>query len=285
MNRQERRLEPTGSRGEAARIDGDVVLRRAEALGLDDRDLLAHVGLSRADLEHGLPACAVTLHLLGRLADLLDLEVTDLVTTMPPAAGPRRRTRQSGPTKDRWGDAATLLAVLLTIGPLSPDELSTALGWPHRRLTAATYDLTVDLADQPLALVEDDQTDGTLTITVQPTVIRAELRERLEATRLARDPLDPTEAQSLLRLVHGIGDPDDAREHRTDDWKRLTPDRRRGVHTSLARRGLAEPAPPRGPVTPPAPHPDVLFALDLAAEPAPVSPSAPPRSRRRRPPP
>lgn len=281
MNREERRPNHAG-RSEEARLDGDVVLRRAETLGLDDRDLVAHVGLSRADLERGLPDCAVTLHLLGRLADLLDLEVTDLITTAPPAPAPRRRARQGAPTKNRWGDARTLLAVLFTIGPLSSDELATALGWSHRRLAAATYDLSQDLAEQPLALAENDQTDGTIALTVRPSVIRADLRGRLEATRLARAPLDPAEARSLLRLVHEPAPAD--LERRAEDWKRLAPDRRRSLHATLARRGLAEPSPPRGPVTPPAAHPDVLFALDLAAEPAAVSPTAPPRSRRRRPP-
>lgn len=147
-------------------------------------------------------------------------------------------------------------------------------------MTAATDDLTEQLADQPLALVEDNAIDGTLALTMRADAVPARLRERLEATRLARDPLQANDAHSLHRLIRETRAPAEEQERRTEAWKHLAPAQRRTIQASLVRRGIAETGRARGPVRPPAAHPDVLFALDLSTEPAHTSPAAPPRTRR-----
>lgn len=126
MSGQHKRVHPAANQRERPRLNVDLVLERVRALGLDDRDVTRHVGLSLTDLQRGPHPGAVTLDLLGRLCGLLDVEAAALITNTPPAPTQRRRrtpprgTRPAAPAERRWGDGGTVLAVLLTAGRSPP---------------------------------------------------------------------------------------------------------------------------------------------------------------------
>jgi hypothetical protein len=265
-----------------------VIAARVAALGISERDFGIDTGLRLADIEAGLPPRAITLEHLARLADLLELDPTELLTipghpeqtsTAPETTD--TPTARGEPSRD---DAATVYATLTLFGRFTPDELATSLDWSTRRLDKALRILTERLATQPVQLTVDDEVCEALAITARPGGLPGTLADRLEATRLARHPLTEGEARTMLTLIGDEIDPDvDERDLQAREWRWLPTQFRSARHARLAHRGLATPIPNSGWVTPPTVHPDVLFALDLAPSPAQASPTAPSGRRRRRP--
>jgi hypothetical protein len=265
-----------------------VIAARVAALEISERDFGIDTGLRLGDIEGGLPPRAITLEHLARLADLLELDPTELLTipAHPEPVSPASETTDAPAARGEPGgdDAAMVYAILTLCGRFTPDELTTSLGWSARRLDKALRILTERLATQPVQLTVDDEVCEALAITARYGVLPGTLADRLEATGLARHPLTEGEARTMLTLVGDEIDPDVAeRDLQAREWRWLPTRFRSARHARLAHRGLAAPLPNSGWVAPPTVHPDVLFALDLAPSPARASPTAPSGRRRRTP--
>lgn len=125
---------------EAALLDVDLLRRRRVEMRLSRRDVAKHLGVTSATvnrLESGVNHGEQPLGLLQRLADLLALDLADLLPRRPaPAARPTAAEEvPAGGTAD---DARLVGAALHTLGVLVPAEtLAYVLGWDAARLTAA----------------------------------------------------------------------------------------------------------------------------------------------------
>lgn len=125
---------------EAQLLDVDLLRRRRVEMRLSRRDVAKHLGVTSATvnrLESGVNHGEQPLALLLRLADLLALDLADLLPRRPVLA-PHPTVIEGVPSDGAADDARLVGAALHTLGVLVPAEtLADVLGWDAARLTAA----------------------------------------------------------------------------------------------------------------------------------------------------
>ncbi|MFD7981059.1 hypothetical protein [Streptomyces sp. NPDC059071] len=224
----------------AAAFDLMFLRTRATQCRLTDEDLTALTGIPTADwgthlTPHTLPAAA-----LLALARALNTSPESLLRV------PEHTSR--GFVPGAATHATVLHAALLEVGRIHPDDLACALQWPPRRLKRAATALAAHLEQRgsPQRLIH---TDTTIHLTCVPGLLTGTQRQNLYNTGHTAASLAPGEAAALTRLLHRTA-------------RGLTPGLPADQIPRLANRRLLAPA-----GKPPAPHPDALFALGLAAHP------------------
>ncbi|MGW0827190.1 hypothetical protein [Streptomyces sp. NPDC002845] len=226
---------------------------RACARALTDEDLAQLTGIPTADWDRRFTPHTLTAAALFALARALDTAPEALLRTSGQARRPRRRP--SSAAAGAAAHATVLHAALLQTGRIHPDDLASALQWPAHRLQRAAQTLAVRLEQQagPHRLVH---TDTTLHLAAQPGLLTAEQQQNLHEGGHTAASLSPGEATALTRLLysaaHGLPATVPAGQVPRLQGRRL-----------LAPFGGG-----------PAPHPDVLFALGLAARPLPATAAA-----------
>lgn len=274
----------TGPEDASTWLDTGRIHTRLHELGLGPRDVSVLAGISLGHLAR-VDTTTLSVEVLLRLARALRLAPGELLIPPRPAPVPpppggtahdvdgvSRHARRAGIPDDidpDHDDAQAVESLLTWAGTLDHDELADALSWPADRVRRA-LDRLASLLTGHRALVVTDH-DARIAVRDGPLRIAV---TRLQARRRANRPLTPYEATSLLELVADIllgavrplPRPDapvpwPVSEH----------------HDQLITRRLAAPVPqldvdtrraPR-PMHDVAVHPDVLFALGLAATPAP----------------
>ncbi|MEU5090653.1 hypothetical protein [Streptomyces sp. NPDC021356] len=225
-------------------FDLTLVRKRARERHLTDEDLAALCGIPVADWGRRLSPHTLSAAALFALARSLDTSPESLLRD----AGHQRPRRcpRSGPGAAEH--ATVLHAALLQTGPLHPDDAASALQWPAHQLRRAAKTLSAQLEKQagPHRLVH---TDTTLHLAVQPGLLTVEQEQNLHEGGHTAASLSPGEAAALTCLLHTA----------VYGLSLAVP---AGQIPRLAARGLL--VPDGGG---PAPHPDVLFALGLAARP------------------
>lgn len=178
-------------------LDVDLVRRRRRDLGISRRQLAKHLGVTVmvvVSIEAGRNHHTLTLGMVGRLAQVLAVQLTDLVRRPD-------STADSGPSQDEGGEndlVAQLGALLLETSVLTPVEaLADALG---TRLPAVWEAL--GLLDRQLwpAGLMIHRLNGDVAIRKQATTDRAAMRRLLRAHQ-ARRGLSLTEARVLRRVM------------------------------------------------------------------------------------
>jgi hypothetical protein len=221
----------------AVAFDWKFVRERAAQCRLTDEDLAALTGIPTAAWEahltpHTLPAAA-----LFTLARALNTPAESLLRR----PGPAHRAAPAA-----VGDATVLHAALLEADRIHPDDLASALEWtPHRLRRAATaLAAHLEQSGSPHRLVH---TGTAIHLICVPDLLTGKQRQNLHDCGHTAATLAPGEAAALARLLHHTA-------------HGLTPDLPAEQIPRLANRRLLAPAGEQ-----PAPHPDVLFGLGLAA--------------------
>jgi hypothetical protein len=229
-----------------------LIRARAAQIGLAELAFRRLTGVRLADLEEVFDYHRdVSLALLARLAEVLDLSITDLLFD-PGQTAPAPATADPD-------DAQLLLALLLRHGALAVDQLLDLLGWTPEQLDAAATAGAALLAGGPMRLAVTDQY---LACLIRPGLLPDDVRDRFADSERLRAPLTGHEAHELLRLVH---------EHLLLPFGDQHGHGRVDVLTENAQRGLVTDVTldPHHPLRATArPHPDVLFALRLVETPA-----------------
>lgn len=231
-------LAPSGG---TSAVVFDLMFWRTRAMEcrLTDEDLTALTGIPTADFgthltPHTLPAAT-----LFTLARALNTSAESLL-------------RQSGPTRrpapEAAGHATVLHAALLEADRIHPDDLASALEWTPHRLKRAATTLAAHL-DQPSSPHRLLHTDTVIHLTTVPGLLGPKQRQNLHNSGHTAASLAPGEAAAVTRLLHHTvtGLPADVSPEQIP---------------RLANRRLLAPSGEQ-----PALHPDVLFALGLAAHP------------------
>ncbi|WP_241838233.1 hypothetical protein [Streptomyces sp. CB03234] len=223
----------------AAAFDLTFLRTRAMECKLTDEDLAALTGIPTTDFDthltpHTLPAGA-----LFTLARALNTSAESLLRQPAPA----RRPAPGAATH-----ATVLHAALLEADRIHPDDLASALEWtPHRlKRAATTLAAHLEQSSSPHRLIH---TDTAIHLTCVPDLLDPKQRQNLHNSGHTAASLAPGEAAALTRLLHHTA-------------RGFTPDLPAEQIPRLANRRLLAPAGKQ-----PTPHPDVLFALGLAAHP------------------
>ncbi|MGG2463740.1 hypothetical protein ACO0M4_28750 [Streptomyces sp. RGM 3693] len=239
---------PSGERDmtDVLAFDLEFCRQRSQERHLTDGDLAALCGIPVADWGRRLTPHTLSAAALFALARALDTSPESLLDSG--LARPLSR-----PAAGAAEPATVLHAALLETGPLHPDDAASALQWPARQLQRAAQDLAARLEQQagPHRLVH---TDTTLHLAPQPGLLTPEQEQNLHEGGHTAASLSPGEAAALTHLLHTAA-------------RGLVPAVPAGQIPRLAARGLLAPDDGRQP----APHPDVLFALGLAARPLPAT--------------
>ncbi|WP_405933723.1 hypothetical protein [Streptomyces sp. NBC_00827] len=221
----------------------DLPYLRARALQcrLTDDELTALTGIPTAEWEARLTPQNLSSAAMIALAHILNTPPDSLLYQPgTPRTGPHRSPQ---PTPQ----AAVLHAALIETGPVHPDDLASALEWHPTRLTRAAAALKTHLAqaNSPQRLI---CTDTTIHLAATPGLLTSRQLDNLHHAGHCAASLSPNEATAAARLLHRtvLGLPVDASAAQIP---------------RLTNRGLL------APVGPPAPHPDLLFALGLTASP------------------
>jgi hypothetical protein len=232
-------------------FDLTLVRKRARERHLTDEDLAALCGIPVADWGRLLSPHTLSAAALFALARALDTSPESLLrdaghTRRPPARPCSRPAAGTAP------HATVLHAALLQTGPVHPDDLASALTWPVYQLQRAAQTLAAQLEQQagPQRLVH---TDTTLHLALQPGLLTAAQEQNLHEGGHTAASLSPGEAAALTCLLHTA----------VHGLPHAVP---AGQIPRLAARGLLVPDGGGS-----APHPDVLFALGLAARPLPAT--------------
>jgi hypothetical protein len=225
----------------ALAFDLTFLRTRAMECQLTDEDLTALTGIPTADF-----GTRLTPHTLSAAA-LFSL-ARALATSPDPLLHTPEQTTRPNPGPGAATHATVLHAALLEAGPLHPDDLASALQWPPHRLKRAATTLAEQLEQQgsPHRLVH---TDTTIQLATVPGLLSPRQRQNLHSAGHTAASLSPGEAAAVTRLLH-----------RTVSGLPL--DVSPGQIPRLAGRRLLAPAGKQL-----AAHPDVLFALGLAAHP------------------
>ncbi|MGW8850069.1 hypothetical protein ACWGNE_20100 [Streptomyces xiamenensis] len=228
--------------GDTSAVAFDLMFLRTRAAEcrLTDEDLTALTGIPTADwgthlTPHTLPAAA-----LFPLARALNTSPESLLRV------PEHASRGSVPGAATH--ATVLHAALLEVDRIHPDDLASALDWPPHCLKRAATALAAHL-EQPSSPHRLIHSDTTIHLTCVPGMLEPKQRQNLLGTGHTAASLAPGEAAALTRLLHHTP-------------RGITPDLPADQIPRLANRRLLAPAGKQ-----PAPHPDVLFALALAAHP------------------
>lgn len=176
-------------------LDTALLRRRRTELALSHRAVARHLGVTSATaarIEDGRNHAELPLRLLCRLADLLAVDVADLVGQQPEPTGPT-------------ADARRLGALLATAGePVLPATLADAL-----ELTAGEVEGLLDRLDadlRPAGLRLHRGNAGVSIVADGATLDDARLRQLLRGQH-ARHGLTRLEAQLLARAAAGTLDP------------------------------------------------------------------------------
>ncbi|MCX4474857.1 hypothetical protein OOK44_38625 [Streptomyces cellulosae] len=214
---------------------------RARARALTDEDLAHLTGIPTTDWDQRLTPHTLTAAALFALARALGAAPESLLCTSGPARRPRQRP---GRTAAAGTYTTVLHAALLQTGPVHPDDVASALGWPAHRLQRAAKELAVQFERHagPHRLVH---TDTTLHLDCAPGLLTAEQQQNLYEGGHTAASLSPGEASALTFLLHTAA----------HNLPHAVPAEQ--LPRLAGRRLLA----PFG--GEPAPHPDVLFALGL----------------------
>lgn len=229
-------------------INGRLISERRAAAGLTIRQLADQLGIDAGTLANfertfAYDACAVTVGLLRRMCQALDLEPAEVID--PPTTAPLESA------DDRKVEAA----LVEHGGVLTRDDLAAALSWPLARVEQALLSLEHRLKPTGLRL----RRVGWNSYTLGPNlgVLTGEERRRLHRTYTGRVGLTESVAFILLGVVNG---------YRSEDWVlRLPADDRRGIEL-LARQGLIEPSSQDRWEPTWQPTADVLYSLCLRDE-------------------
>lgn len=207
---------------------------------LTDEDLTALTGIPATDFDTHLTPQTLPAAALFFLARALNASPESLLRAS------EQSTRRSVPGAATH--ATVLHAALLEVGRIHPDDLASALEWPPHCLKRATTALAVHLeqSSSPHRLIH---TDTTIHLTTVPGLLGPKQRQNLHSTGHTAASLAPGEAAALTRLLHRTA-------------RGLTPDLPPEQVPRLANRRLLASSGKQ-----PAPHPDVFFALGLAAHP------------------
>ncbi|MEV6395934.1 hypothetical protein AB0M39_14325 [Streptomyces sp. NPDC051907] len=231
-------LPPPGGTSSVA-FDLKFWRTRAAECRLTDEDLTALTGIPTADWDshltpHTLPAAALFI-----LARALNTSAESLLRQPAPNRRPAPRA----------ADHATVLhAALLEADRIHPDDLAAALEWTPHRLGRAATALAAHL-EQPSSPHRLVHTDTTIHLTCVPDLLEPKQRQNLLGCGHTAASLAPGEAAALTRLLHHTA-------------RGLAPDLPADKIPRLANRRLLALSGEQ-----PAAHPDVLFALGLAARP------------------
>lgn len=176
-------------------LDTDMIRRRRVEVGLSHRAVAAALGVSAAvikGIEKGTNHGDLAVSQLARLADVLAVDVADLITRPEPAD-----PYATAPSPA--DDAAVVGSLLAATGVLTPTTaLAEATGWPLARI----HDALTDLADRLPATghrLRRHQSLVGIGRAVTPgdaNRIKAALR-----THLARDGVSASEVR-ILRRIH-----------------------------------------------------------------------------------
>ncbi|MFJ4478768.1 hypothetical protein ACIQVR_38600 [Streptomyces xanthochromogenes] len=228
--------------GDTSAVAFDLMFLRTRAMEyrLTDEDLTALTGIPTTDWDTHLTPHTLPTTTLFTLAHALNTSPESLLRASEQA---NRR-----PVPGAATHATVLHAALLEVGHIHPDDLASALQWPPHRLKRAATALAAHL-DQSSSPHRLSHTDTTIHLTCVPGLLDPKQRQNLHNTGHTAASLAPGEAAALTRLLH-----------RTT--RGLAPDLPADQIPRLANRRLLAPAGKQ-----PAPHPDVLFALGLAAHP------------------
>jgi hypothetical protein len=231
-------LSPPGGTSAVA-FDLKFLRERAVECRLTDEDLTALTGIATADFDSHLTPHTLPTATLFTLARALNTAAESLLRQPAP-------NRRPAPAA---ADHATVLhAALLEADRIHPDDLASALEWTPHRLGRAATTLAAHLEQQgsPHRLVH---TDTTIHLTRVPDLLDPKQRQNLLSCGHTAASLAPGEAAALARLLHHTA-------------RGLTPDLPAEQIPRLANRRLLAPSGEQ-----PTAHPDVLFALGLAAHP------------------
>ncbi|PJE97351.1 hypothetical protein CUT44_12940 [Streptomyces carminius] len=228
--------------GDTSATAFDLMFLRTRAMEcrLTDEDLTALTGIPTADFDAHLTPRTLPAAALLALARALNTSPESLLRV------PEHASRRSAPGAATH--ATVLHAALLEVGRIHPDDLASALGWGAHRLKRAASILAAHL-DQPSSPQRLVHTDTTIHLTCVPGLLDPGQRQNLYNTGHTAASLAPGEAAALTRLLHRTA-------------RGLTPALPAEQVPRLANRRLLAPSGKQ-----PAPHPDVLFALGLAARP------------------
>lgn len=167
-----------------------AIRARAAELGMQETALDELTGITLSTLERDPDQRGIGLPLLIRLATVLDLSLDDLVAASEAA------TRPAQPV--RLGDDILLLALLASYDGLPTERLLDLLDWTPERLDSAVATIGAHLAPTALRVAA---TDDRLTLTLRPGALPTAVRERFDTEQSLRDPLDPSAAVEVLKLV------------------------------------------------------------------------------------
>ncbi|MEV6774714.1 hypothetical protein [Streptomyces syringium] len=224
----------------AAAFDLAFLRERAAECRLTDEDLAALTGIPATDFDTYLTPQTLPAAALFLLARVLNTSPESLLRAS------EQSTRR--PVPGAATHATVLHAALLEVDRIHPDDLASALEWSPHRLKRAATALAAHLEQRgsPHRLVH---TDTTIHLTCVPGLLDPKQRQNLRSAGHTVAALAPGEAAALTRLLHRTA-------------RGLSPDLPADQIPRLANRCLLAPAGKQ-----PTPHPDVLFALGLAAHP------------------
>jgi transcriptional regulator with XRE-family HTH domain len=198
-------------------LDSDRIRAAMNAHGVSHRDLAEALGKSLprvTALVQGRSHGSLTLTMLSRLCNALDLELDDVLRRSATKAGP---TAQSEPAAQ--DDARALGALLLDAdGPLRPGEAAAALGWSIARVTGAAAELATRAVTVGAIL---KQTAAGYRLAPAETAVSAAARNAAQHARSLRRDLAVPHAQILAAVAAGESMDDTAAGVRRDSGGRL----------------------------------------------------------------
>ncbi|EFV90148.1 putative DNA-binding protein [Dietzia cinnamea P4] len=245
---------------EPARLNFDAIRAQAARLGLSEDALRGASGVWLRGLESDRDQRTVTLTVLARLSRVLDLSLDELVDLDSRGPEPPAPATASGAQ-----DAHVVLALLALQGGVRIADVLDRLGWDLPRLDSALAVIADQLSPTALRVAV---TDDRLTLLIRTEALPEDVRRPFDELRAAHRPLSAHAAVMLLRLVYEkvlAGFPEG------DLHAVLTGNQAsHGEAIDLIARRVAlalTPLDQLGSITLTA-HPDALFALGLADEPA-----------------
>ncbi|MFB4294687.1 hypothetical protein ACBI99_44130 [Nonomuraea sp. ATR24] len=218
-------------------IDLDVINRRVAELRIGDVEFRTRTGISLEVLRKAPAPATISVEVLVRISEVLDIEVAELLGRRP-----------SDRIQHADEDDLVVEAALAQHGELTDADLAEALRWPLQRVDKAIRELTLRLLGTAIQVV---RMGGHVHLEPRPGVLPTQAEDTLRLVRQARIPLSVREAAVLLHLLHQCHDP--LLEQLPLDWD---------TTQVLLQRGIAE-QDEKGLHS----HDDLSFAMALRAVP------------------